>query len=94
MATSELRHDVDSYARQTCVWLDGQFELTESETALLVEITHTLDLLADLQKTIDRDGVMVVKDFESARCIRLWLDRAQRIALTRLVSTSATVWSD
>jgi hypothetical protein len=71
------------------VWqqVTDEYELDQHELALLREICRTLDSLDDLQKHLDKDGVMVQKSFED-RVINPCLNelRQQRLVLAKLVA--------
>jgi hypothetical protein len=65
----------------------ADYELGEHECTLLREICRTVDSIAALQKALDKDGVLIVKDFESSRVNPVLAElRFQRLALAKLVA--------
>jgi len=65
-----------------------EFELSEHESALLRETCRCIDTLSDLQKVLDRDGLMVRVDFEGPLRLNPCLaeQRQQRLVLAKLVA--------
>lgn len=65
----------------------GEYELTESETHVLLEVCRTLDNLDRLAESIDRDGAMVVgSQGQSVLNPAMTEARGQRLALHRLIA--------
>jgi hypothetical protein len=66
----------------------GAFQLDAHELELLTQAAHTCDAMAELQRQVDKDGVLVKKDFEGPlRAHPALVElRAQRAVYARLVS--------
>lgn len=67
--------------------VSGGFELDEHERALLVEAVRTVDLLAQLDVAVRRDGPLVPSEKGGMRAHPAAVEaRQQRIALARLLA--------
>lgn len=64
----------------------SEYELEEHETALLVEAVRTVDLLADLDTAVRRDGAIVDSPQGQKAHPAAVEARQQRIALARLLA--------
>ena len=65
----------------------GEYELTESETHVLLEVCRTLDNLDRLAESIDREGAMVTgSKGQKVLNPAMTEARGQRLALHRLIA--------
>ncbi len=64
-----------------------EYELDEHETALLVEAVRTVDLLADLDAAVRRDGALVASPQGVKAHPAAVEARQQRIALARILAS-------
>jgi len=66
--------------------VDGPYELDEHEAALLLEACRTVDLLADLDAAVRRDGALINSP-QGVRAHPAAVEaRQQRVALARLLA--------
>jgi len=64
----------------------GAYELEEHELAQLIEVVRTVDVLAELDKAVQRDGVVVPSPQGERAHPALVEARQQRLVLARLLA--------
>ena len=64
----------------------GAYELEEHELAQLIEVVRTVDALAELDKAVQRDGVVVSSPQGERAHPALVEARQQRLVLARLLA--------